>query len=223
MSQQDKRLSAEVLADVQVLWDYNHMGHELRPCDVGVGLGSHDLGVATRAAELFHSGYFPLLVFSGANAPTTIDRFPRGEAVHYREHALSLGVPNDAVLVEPEAKHTGANIELSRALLESRGIPVRSVMLVSRPYQQRRAYAACRKVWPEVEVICASQDVGLVDYLAGIGDDARVINTIVADTQRIKVYGDQGHAIPQEMPAEVWAAYERLVQAGYDKRVIPNA
>ncbi|WP_086819128.1 YdcF family protein [Allokutzneria sp. NRRL B-24872] len=217
-----ERLPAEVLADVQVLWDYNHMGHELRPCDVGIGLGSHDLGVATQAAELFHAGYFPLIVFSGANAPTTIDRFPRGEAVHYREHARSLGVPNDAVLVEPEAKHTGANIELSRALLESRGIAVRSVMLISRPYQQRRAYAACRKVWPEVEVICVSQDVGLVDYLAGIGDDARVINTIVADTQRIKVYGDQGHAIPQEMPSEVWSACERLVQTGYDKRVIPN-
>ncbi|MFB9909655.1 YdcF family protein [Allokutzneria oryzae] len=218
----ENELPAGVLADVQVLWDYNHMGHELQRCDVGIGLGSHDLGVATHSAELFHAGYFPLIVFSGANAPTTVDRFPRGEAVHYREHALFLGVPDEAVLVEPEAKHTTANIELSRALLESRGIEVRSVLLVSRPYQQRRAYAACRKVWPEVEVVCSSQDVELVEYLAGIGDDAKVINTIVADTQRIRVYGDQGLAIPQEIPTEAWVSYERLVQAGYDKRVIPN-
>ncbi|WP_081899992.1 YdcF family protein [Allokutzneria albata] len=197
------------------------MGHELRRCDVAIGLGSHDLGVATRTAELFHDGWFPLIVFSGSNAPTTVDRFPRGEAVHYREQALSLGVPDDAVLVEHAAKHTGANIELSRALLGTREIS--SVMLVSRPYQQRRAYASCRRIWPEVEVVCASQDIGLEDYLAGIGDDDRVINTVVADTQRIRVYGEQGLALPQEMPADVWVAYERLVGAGYDKRVIANA
>ncbi|SDN39808.1 DUF218 domain-containing protein [Allokutzneria albata] len=212
---------ADLLADVQLLWDYNHMGHELRRCDVAIGLGSHDLGVATRTAELFHDGWFPLIVFSGSNAPTTVDRFPRGEAVHYREQALSLGVPDDAVLVEHAAKHTGANIELSRALLGTREIS--SVMLVSRPYQQRRAYASCRRIWPEVEVVCASQDIGLEDYLAGIGDDDRVINTVVADTQRIRVYGEQGLALPQEMPADVWVAYERLVGAGYDKRVIANA
>ena len=29
--------------------------------------------------------------------------------------------------------------------------------------------------------------------------------------------------IPQEIPAGVWAAYERLVSTGYDKRVIGNA
>jgi hypothetical protein len=55
------------------------------------GLGSHDLSVATHAAQLWKQGVFPRIVFTGANAPTTKARFPRGEAVHYREHALELG------------------------------------------------------------------------------------------------------------------------------------
>lgn len=79
--------------DVQTLWDYHDMHHALTPTDVGIGLGSHDLGVATHTAELYLAGLFPRVLFTGANAPSTLARFPRGEAVHYREHALTLGVP----------------------------------------------------------------------------------------------------------------------------------
>ncbi|MCK2240874.1 MULTISPECIES: YdcF family protein [unclassified Crossiella] len=215
-------LPQDILEDVRILWDYNRIDDQPRRCDVGIGLGSHDLGVADHAAELYHAGYLPLIVFTGANAPTTVDRFPRGEAVHYRERAIELGVPDEAILVEPKARYTGENFELSRALLESHGIEVASVMIVCRPYQQRRAYALCRKMWPEVDVLCSAQQVELVDYLRSIGDDTRVINTITADTQRIVLHGEQGVALPQEMPTEVWAAYERLVAAGYDKRVIKD-
>ena len=49
------------------------MGHQPRKCDVGIGLGSHDLGVAVIATSLYNSGYFPYIVFTGANAPTTIN------------------------------------------------------------------------------------------------------------------------------------------------------
>lgn len=73
--------------------------HDLHPCDVGIGLGSHDSGVAIYIAELFHRAMFPLILFSGANAPTTVDRFPRGEAVHYRDQAIGLNVPADAIRV----------------------------------------------------------------------------------------------------------------------------
>jgi hypothetical protein len=86
-------LPPDLRADVETLWTYHGMGHQLRRCDIGIGLGSHDLGVAIYTAELYHQGMFPHIMFTGANAPTTIERFPRGEAVHYRDHAVSLGVP----------------------------------------------------------------------------------------------------------------------------------
>lgn len=49
-------------------------------------------------------------------------------------------------------------------------LDVRSVLLVSRPYQQRRAFATCKKLWPEVEVLCASRPLPLDEYIASIGD-----------------------------------------------------
>jgi uncharacterized SAM-binding protein YcdF (DUF218 family) len=213
-------IPADVLEATEVLWDYHDMHHELRPTDVGVGLGSHDLGVATYAAQLYQQGMFPLIVFTGANAPTTVERFPRGEAIHYTEHAQQLGVPTDAIIVEPEATNTGENIVLTRAALASRRIFPKSVTLISRPYQQRRAYATCRKIWPEVDVICTSLPLPLAEYVETIGDVDRVLNMLVGDTQRIEIFAQRGFAVPQPMPDTVKQAYDELVQHGYTARLL---
>jgi len=213
---------AAIRDDVEILWNYHRLGHEPRPTEVGIGLGSHDIGVAVRTAELYHQGMFPLIVFTGANAPTTIDRFPRGEAVHYRERALGEGVPDDVIRVEPKARNTGENMTLSRDLLVAENIRPRAVMVISRPYQERRAFATCRKLWPEVDVLCTSQRVDLDRYAAGIGDITRMINVMVGDTQRIRLHAERGYAIHQHIPDEVQAAYQRLVAAGYTAHLIPE-
>ena len=114
-------ISVQAWADAQELWDFQLMGHEPRRCSVAIGLGSHDLGVADVTADLYHRGLTPLSVFTGATSRTTRDVMPKGEAEHYRERALELGVPADAILVEPQARNTGENIALSRALLEESG------------------------------------------------------------------------------------------------------
>ncbi|MFD2417768.1 YdcF family protein [Amycolatopsis pigmentata] len=220
MSEPSTRLPDELRGDVETLWRYHDMHHRLRPSDVGIGLGSHDLGVATRTAELYHQGMFPLIVFTGANAPTTLERFPRGEAVHYREHALRLGVPDDVILMETEARNTGDNITFTRRLLDERDLKVESVILISRPYQQRRAYATCKKLWPGVDVTCASRPLALDEYIESIGDVDRVITMLVGDTQRITVYADKGYAIPQEIPEIVEEAYTRLTKKGFTARLV---
>jgi uncharacterized SAM-binding protein YcdF (DUF218 family) len=208
-------------ADVECLWGYHNMHHEVRPVDVGIGLGSHDLGVAKVATDLYRQGMYPHLVFTGANAHTTIETFPRGEAVHYREYAITHGVPADAILIDTKAKNTGENIEFTRALLAEHQIEARSVIVMSRPYQQRRAYATAKKLWPEVDVICASHPLSLDDYVNSIGNTKKVMDMLVGDTQRIDKYAKAGFAISQDVPAEVRVAYARLVDAGYTSRLVP--
>jgi uncharacterized SAM-binding protein YcdF (DUF218 family) len=205
--------------DAKVIWDYHQMGHDLKRCDAGIGLGSHDLGVATLAADLYHAGLFPVLVFTGANSSTTLARFPRGEAVHYAEQAMALGVPQPAIIIEPEATNTGQNISYARRALTDAGITPASVMLISKPYMQRRAYATARKLWPEVSIVCASEDMSLDDYLKQMGDDKLVIDMLVGDLQRVIEYPARGFAIAQEVPAEVHDAYQRLITAGFDSRL----
>ena len=78
----------------------------------------------------------------------------------------------------------------------------------------------CRKVWPEVEVICASEPIELADYIAGIGDPRLVLDMLVGDLQRVIEYPTLGFAIDQELPNNVRDAYNRLVEAGYTGRLM---
>nr|WP_203685557.1 YdcF family protein [Streptomyces sp. SID14515] len=197
------------------------MHHTPRPCSVIVGLGSHDLGVADAAARFYLRGLAPVIVFTGSTSPTTRDRMPRGEAVHYRERALALGVPEAAVLVEPRARNTGENIRFSRAVLDEAGVNVDSVLLVSKPYEERRSYATARKLWPGVDIVSASSPMTFEEYVASIGDDRMVIDMLVGALQRLLVYPARGFMIEQPVPEEVAAAYERLVGAGFTSRLIP--
>lgn len=215
-------ITDQTRADAVTIWNYHQMHHPIRPCSVAIGLGSHDLGVATFAADLYRSGLFPILVFSGANSPTTAARFPRGEAVHFSEHAIRLGVPASAIIVEPNAANTGQNITYSRHTLHAAGVEVESVMLISKPYMERRAYATARKVWPQVEVVCASEPLTFDDYLKSIGDEKLVIDMLVGDLQRVIEYPTFGFAVAQDVSEDVEAAYRRLLGAGFDSRLLKS-
>jgi uncharacterized SAM-binding protein YcdF (DUF218 family) len=140
------------------------------------------------------------------------------------ERALEEGVPDEVIRVEPKARNTGENMTLTHDhLLTAEGVTPESATLISRPYQERRAFATCRKLWPEVDLVCTSQHVDLDTYAAGIGDIPRMINVMVGDTQRMRLYAESGYAIHQDIPDDVQAAYQRLVDAGYTRHFIPNA
>lgn len=53
-----------------------------------------------------------------------------------------------------------------------------------------------------------------------LNDKHYVIASIVGDLQRTKLYSEQGHQIPQTIPQKVWPAYEQLVAAGYNRRLV---
>jgi uncharacterized SAM-binding protein YcdF (DUF218 family) len=159
-------------------------------------------------------------VFSGADNPTRAEHFPDGEAITLRRRAIEQGVPAEAILLEPQATNTGQNITLSREVLHDAGITVTSLMLICIPSMQRRAYATCRKVWPEVQVTCASQPLSLDEFVAGIGDERLVLEDLVGDLQRVINYPCLGYAIPQPVPNTVEAAYRHLREAGYIRRVL---
>ncbi|MFD9357996.1 YdcF family protein [Streptomyces sp. NPDC060031] len=216
-------ISAQAWSDAQCLWDFQQMHHKPRPCSVAIGLGSHDLGVADVTVDLYRRGLVPLIVFTGATSRTTRDQMPRGEAEHYRERALDLGVPADVILVEPHARNTGENIRFSRDLLAECGVSVSSVLLVSKPYEERRAYATARKLWPEAEFISASAPVTLAEYVDSIHDPRLVLDMLVGAQQRLLIYPQQGFMVSLQVPRPVTEAYERLCDAGFTSRLVPGS
>ena len=93
-------------------------------------------------------------------------------------------------------------------------------MLISKPYMERRAFATCRKVWPGVQIVCASEPIDLANYINGIGDAGPVPDMMVGDLQRVIEYPALGFAVEQEVPGKVYAAFERLIDAGYTSRLM---
>lgn len=217
-------MDSQIESLAETIWNYHLMKHEVEKADAILVLCSHDERVAERGAQLFLEGYAPLLIFSGGQGAITKTLWSEPEAERFARIAESLGVPRESILVEPHSTNTGENIELTKKLLAERDLNPHKFILVQKPYMERRSYATFRKMWPEKELIVTSPQVSFRDYLAEYANrnlsTADVVSIMVGDLQRIKLYPARGYQIAQEIPDEVWGAFEGLVRAGYDKYLI---
>jgi uncharacterized SAM-binding protein YcdF (DUF218 family) len=215
-------LDAQTISLARTLWDYHHMNHTLAPADCILVLGSHDTRVAERGAELLLAGYAPWLVFSGGLGRLTEGVWTEPEADTFARIARQMGVPAGQILTENRSTNTGENIALSYGLLRKHGITVRRMILVQKPYMERRAYATFLKQWPgePVELMVTSPQLSFDDYPNAEVPLDHVIQIMVGDMQRIRVYAEKGFQVPQDIPAEVWHAYEGLVARGFTDHLI---
>jgi uncharacterized SAM-binding protein YcdF (DUF218 family) len=204
----------------QKIWDYHHLNHQLEKSEIILALGSNDLRVAEYAAELYLQGWAPRLIFSGNTGTFTRGRFARSEAETFAAIAMEKGVPEEAILIEPESTNTGENVIFSRRLLERRGFDPKSFILVQKPYMERRAFATFMNFWPGKRLIVASPPIAFADYPTAELPKDLVINIMVGDLQRIKIYPEKGFQIAQDIPADVWQAFEELVALGYKRHLI---
>ncbi len=206
------------------IWHYHQMKHQLEKADAILLLCSHDKKVAERGAQLFLEGWSPLLIFAGGLGSVTRGMWSEPEADQFAEIAISMGVPSEKILIENRSTNTGENILLTKQLLAEKQIDPQKFILVQKPYMERRSFATFRKVWPEKEVLVTSPQVSFDEYLRGYANKEfskeDVISIMVGDLQRIKVYPEKGFQIHQEIPHDVWSAYEELVEAGYNQRLV---
>jgi len=194
--------------------------HEVSPADVILVLGSNDVRVGEHGARLFLRGLAPLMVCSGNVGRLTAGRFEKSEAETFADAAVRLGVPRSAILIEDASTNTGENIDRSRALLASRGIHPSRLILVQKPYMERRAWATFKRRWSEPDLMVTSPPIPYDEYpTPGIPRDL-VINILVGDVQRMRVYAERGFQVPQPVPDEVWAAWEELVARGYTGHLV---
>ena len=208
----------------ETIWDYHRMKQQVANADAILVLCSHDERVAERGAQLFLDGFAPLIIFSGGHGSITRQLWQEPEAERFARIAMSLNVPRESILLEPESTNTGENVAFTKRLLAARGLDPHKFILVQKPYMERRSYATFRKLWPEKEVIVTSPQVSFGSYLEDYANRslsvADVVSIMVGDLQRIKIYPARGYQIEQEIPEPVWQAFEGLVRAGYDKYLI---
>ena len=206
----------------KIVWDYHHLNQKLEKADCIFVLGSHDTRVAEHAADLFLQGYAPYIIFSGGFGRLTKDTFQKTEAEIFADIAIRRGIPLEKILIESKSTNTGENIEFTKKLLKEKGLDFNSFILVQKPYMERRTFATFKKVWMEKNFIVTSPRISFDDYYNDQISRDRVINVIVGDLQRIKIYSRLGFQIFQEIPNDVWNAYEKLIELGYDKHLVKD-
>ena len=213
-------ISEKTLILAKQLWDYHHVNHDLEKADCILVLGSHDTRVAERAAELYLQKWAPLLIFSGGLGRLTEGVWTETEADLFAKIAIDKGVPREAILIENKSTNTGENILFTRQLLRENKIDPESFIVVQKPYMERRSFATFKKHWPDKKLIVTSPQISFENYPNNQIPAKQVINIMAGDLQRIKVYAEMGFQIYQEIPVDVWNAYEQLVKSGFNEHLI---
>ena len=213
-------LNDEILSLGKKLWDYHFLNYKLEKVDCILTLGSHDLRVPERAAELYLEGFAALMIMSGGLGNFTQEIWTEKEADKFAAIAIEKGVPPEAILIENNSTNTGENILFTQRLLKEKGLDPQSFIVVQKPYMERRAFATFKKHWPDKKLLVTSPQISFEEYPNEEIPMERVINIMAGDLQRIKMYPEKGFQIYQEIPEEVWDAFERLVALGFDKHLM---
>ncbi|MDH3585244.1 MAG: YdcF family protein, partial [Phycisphaerae bacterium] len=164
---------------------------------------------------VYRAGWAPLVVCSGNVGELTKNLYDQAEGRVFAQICEARGVPPDRILVEDQATHSGENAAFCRALFAARGIEPRSLILVQKPYMERRAFATFRKVWPGPRLIVTSPQIPYEKYATADISTERIIHIIVGDLQRIALYPRLGYQVEQEIPTAVWDAFRELVAMGF--------
>ncbi len=214
--------ASEIDSSATAMWNYMKMNHPLTKADCIFVLGSHDTRVANHAVDLFLQGYAPYIIFSGGLGRLTEGVFAKPEAEIFADIARGRGVPEDNIIIENQSTNTGQNIDFTRKLLAERNLDFKSFILVQKPYMERRSFATFKKRWPEMEIIVTSPSLSYDEYPTSDISKEEMINVMVGDLQRIKIYPAKGFQISQDIPDDVWSAYSSLVAAGFDTHVLKD-
>jgi DUF218 domain len=184
-------------------------------------LGGHDIGVASRTAELYGQGMAPLVVVSGGSRAV-----PDGSAVPTEADAivhvlLNRGVPKEAIALERLASNTSENFWLAAELLRDLGLDPAAFLAVTKPYAERRTIATTRRRWPHKAVAVTSQQATFDEYLAdGIPAD-RVLSHQAGEALRLEAYAATGLIDAGEPVLEnILDAARALQAAGFNSRAV---
>ncbi len=213
-----------VYNNLKIIWDYMHMNMTPQRADCIIGFGNYNEDIPRRAAQLYHQGFAPKVLFTGGLGRNTLGLWSVSEAERFAEIAVSCGVPAGDIIIENESTNTGENIAFTQKKLRSLGLEIRSILGVHHPFMERRIYAALQIYWPEVDAFITSPQLDIPQYIdatlaRGLTEQA-AIDVIMGDFQRITVYAQKGYQIPQDIPDDVYRAFGVMVSLGYTGQLV---
>lgn len=215
----------------EIIWDYLRIRPEWpsresrNPADYLIMvLGSPDLAVADRTAELLKQGVADKAVVSGG---CEIPGMSGLEADIISDLIEAQGVSSERVIRERRSQNTSDHFRCTKVLLKEAGLfpggsSPRFVLLIPTPVAERRALATARWRWPYSHFVVDGIADTYHDYMKRTGC-AVALSRMVGEVDRLQKYPEYKYMLPLDkpIPPQVRAAYKRL-RKDFNSRPIPD-
>lgn len=211
----DINLDPQIGFSARRLWDYLKVGMPVKPASGILIYCSNDLRVAEYAAQLFHGGMARWICPSGGVGRLTYDLYHKPEAEAFADVLIKAGVPSSAIYIENRATNTAENIFFTQELLKTNHLIYKNLIILQKPYMERRTMAAVTKYWPGLNFCVSSPNISFDEYPFDGFTMTDLIQVMVGDFQRIILYAERGWQTPQPIPDSVLKAFDFLVGAGF--------
>ncbi len=148
-----KQLEPNFQNIVQQVTKYLGEEDSLEKADIIFVYGSPFLYRIEKAVELYNQGLAPKILCTGKGPHYKNDKLP-AEAELSAKRALELGVPQEAIIIEPESITIADNVKRGLNKLEELNIPHKKIIQIMAWYAQRRAWASMQKLSdPDTHII----------------------------------------------------------------------
>ncbi len=215
----------KVNAALKTIWDYSHLNQTMEKCDLIIGCGCVGLDIPKKCASLYKQGYAPKILFAGGVGKITKGKFNKPEAEIYKDIAIENGVLESDILIENESTNTGDNFRFALKLLKKNNIKHDKIIVVHKPFSERRTYSSAKILLKDIDVLITSPDITFSNYLNELNakdsdEIIREISVIVGDVQRLIIYPQFGWQIENEVPENVLNAYYYLKDLGFSRFIL---
>lgn len=196
-------------------------------------MGCADIRVAECSARLVLQGRAERVLFSGGFGRLSRHQFRQTEAEVFASQARSMGVPATAMELETQAGNTAENIRNSLPIMLAdnhtarfEGAAHRAVdglIVACRNIYRPRVAATLGRWYPAQLFDLVSPALSWESFCYYSVDDqhrqdqlAQLRGLMVGEIHRLVVYSQRQWIQAVDLPTDVMAAYDILLQAGYD-------
>lgn len=166
--------------------DFIFLENKLSKADVILVAGGSKPQLMERAVEIFKQGFSSYILPSGGNN-TKLSEW-KTEWDFLKNIAISLGVPEKAILKENKAKHTFDNANFSWKVLKENNLKIKKVILVCKSYHSRRALLTYQTVFKDIEFIISpiidDKDITRYNWFL----DQNKIDVVMLEVEKIGKY-----------------------------------
>lgn len=196
-------------SEIITIWDWLAISDEPKQCDLIFLFGGSMLETQEMGLRMFEQGYAKQLIANGNTGTFANKDWDAPDAEVFAKYLLERGLPPSALIIQNSSMNTLEDVNLGLKMLDDMHIKHDSVMLISRPSHQRRAYATYKMQDPRANIINIPCEETSPNLLEG---EAQMLAAVrcVEEYERLIRYAAKGDIVGQQIPQNVKAAYEAI-------------